>query len=55
VEIEIDQSETGAQPVVVLCDPPVTHLVEAEDALQDAERMFHLRSYLELTPVLLFL
>jgi hypothetical protein len=43
VEIEVDQGEAGAQPVVVLGDAAVAHLVEAEDALQDAEHMFDLR------------
>jgi hypothetical protein len=27
---------------VVLRDPPIAHLVEAEDAFQDAEHMFYL-------------
>ena len=40
--------------MVVLRDAAVTYLVEAEDALQDPERMFRLRSYLGLTPVLFF-
>jgi hypothetical protein len=40
MQIEIDQGEAGAQPVMVLREPPVSHLVEAEDAFQDAEHMF---------------
>ena len=44
VVVDIDQREAGAQPVVVLFQAPVSHLVEVEDALQDPERMFHLRS-----------
>jgi hypothetical protein len=46
MQVEIDQGEAGAQPVMVLGDPPVSHLVEAEDAFQDAEHMFYFRSYL---------
>ena len=42
MQVEIDQGEAGAQPVMVLGDPPVSHLVEAEDAFQDAEHMFDL-------------
>ena len=40
MQVEIDQGEAGAQPVMVLRDPPVSHLVEAEDAFQEAEHMF---------------
>src|ERR1700719_16066 len=31
VEVEIDQGEVGAQPVMVLGDAAVSHLIEAED------------------------
>ena len=44
VEIEVHQGEVRAQPVVVLGDAPVAHLVEAEDALQDTEDVFYFRS-----------
>lgn len=37
VEVEVDESEVGAEPVMVLGDASVAHLVEAEDALQDTE------------------
>lgn len=55
VHVQVHQREVRAQPVVVLCDAFVSHLVEAEDALQDAERMFHLGAHAGLTPVLLLL
>ena len=55
MEVEIDQGEVCAQPVMVLRDAAVSHLVEAEDPLQDAEDMFHLGPNAGLTPVLLFL
>ena len=54
MQVEIDQGEAGAQPVMVLRDPPVSHLVEAEDAFQDAEHMFYFRSYFRLSCVLSF-
>lgn len=38
LEIEVDQGEAAAQPVMVLGDAAVAHHIEAEDALQDAER-----------------
>jgi hypothetical protein len=41
VQVEIDQSEVGAQPMMVLREAPVAHLVEAEDAFQYAESMFY--------------
>ena len=44
VLVEVHQCEAGAQPVVVLLNAPVSHLVEAEDALQDSERVLHLGS-----------
>jgi hypothetical protein len=37
VEVQVHQGEVGAQPVMVLRDASVSHLVEAEDPLQDAE------------------
>jgi len=52
MQVEIDQGEAGAQPVMVLRDPPVSHLVEAEDAFQDAEHMFYFCSYFRLSCVL---
>ena len=55
MEVEIDQREVGAQPVVVLGDAAISDLVEAEDALQYAEHMLHLGTHTGLTPVLLFL
>ena len=39
---------------MVLCDAPVSHLVEAEDAFQDAEHMFYFCSYFRLRRVLSF-
>ncbi len=41
---EMDQGEAGAQPVVILFEPPVSHLVEAEDPPQYPERRFPFRS-----------
>ena len=55
MEVEIDQREVGAQPVVGLGDASVSHLVEAEDAFQDAEHMFYLGPHARLTSVLLLL
>jgi hypothetical protein len=40
---------------MVLGEASVSHLVEAEDTLQDAERMLHLRPHAGLTAVLLLL
>ena len=54
VQIEIHQGEVRAQPVMVLGDASVPHLVEAEDTLQDAERMLDLGPYTRLTPFFLF-
>jgi hypothetical protein len=54
MQVEIDQGEAGAQPVMVLRDTPVSHLVEAEDAFQDAEHMFYFRSYFRLSCILSF-
>src|ERR1039458_9064274 len=52
VQVQIDQREVRAQPVVVLRDPSIAHLVEAEDAFQDAEHMFYFGSYPRLSCVL---
>jgi hypothetical protein len=52
VQVEVHQSEVRAQPVMVLGDAPVSHLVEAEDAFQDAEHMFYFRSYFRLREAL---
>src|SRR5271165_6527335 len=52
VQIEVRQREAGTQPVVILLHPTVSHLLEAEDALQNPERMFHLGSDSRLDPVL---
>jgi len=45
VKVEVDEGEVRAQPVMVLRDASVSHFVEAEDALPDAEDMFYFRSY----------
>ena len=45
MQVEIDQGEVRAEPVMVLRDATIAHLVEAEDAFQDAEHMFYFRSY----------
>ena len=55
VEIEVHQGEVRAQSVMVLRKAPVSDLVEAEDTLQDAERMLHLGPHAGLTSVLLLL
>jgi hypothetical protein len=39
VLIEIHQREAGAQPSVILFESAVSHLIEAEDALQYPEGM----------------
>ena len=44
LEVQVHQREVRAQPMMVLCNASVAHLVEAEDALQDAKYMFHLGS-----------
>jgi hypothetical protein len=41
VLIEIHQREAGAQSSVILFESAVSHLIEAEDALQYPEGMFH--------------
>lgn len=55
VEVEVNESEAGAQSVVVLGHPPIAHLVEAEDSFEDAERMFYLRPHARLTFILFLL
>ena len=35
MQVEVDEGEVRAQPMVVLGDASVSHLVEAEDTLQD--------------------
>ncbi len=55
VQVQVHQREVRAQAVMVLRDASVSHFVEAEDALQDPERMFYLGPHPRLTPVLLFL
>ena len=45
VKVEVDEGEVRAQPVMVLRDASIPHLVEAEDALQDAEDMFYLMGW----------
>lgn len=52
VQVEVDQSKAGAQPVMVLRDSPVSHLVEAEDAFQYSESMFYFGSHSRLRRVL---
>jgi hypothetical protein len=52
VKIQVDQREAGAQSVVVFRQSPVADLVEAEDAFQDAERMFYLGTHTRLAAVL---
>lgn len=42
VEVEVDQREVGAEPVMVLGQASVPYLVEAKDPLQDTEGMFQL-------------
>jgi hypothetical protein len=52
VEVEVHQREAGAQPVAILGQTPAAHFVEAEEAFQDAERMFYLGTHGRLTAVL---
>src|SRR5258708_35525235 len=54
MQVEIDQGEVRAEPVMVLRDATIAHSVEAEDAFQDAEHMLYFRSYLRLSCVLSF-
>jgi len=44
VLIEIHHREAGAQSSVILFESAVSHLIEAKDALQYPEGMFHFRS-----------
>ena len=55
VKVEVDEGEVRAQPMMVFGDSSIPHLVEAEDPLQDAERMLDFGPYTRLTAVLLFL
>ena len=48
VQARVDDGEVGAQSVMVLRDAWGSHLVEAEDALQDAEHRFDFRPYFSL-------
>ena len=41
MQVEVDQSEADAQPVMVLVDSPISDLVETEDVLQYSEGMFY--------------
>ena len=43
VHIQVHQRKAGAQPLMVLFEPSVSHLLETKDALQNPERMFYLR------------
>ena len=52
LEIQVYQREAGAQSVMVFRETPVADLIEAEDAFQDAERMFYLGTHTRLTTVL---
>src|SRR5437773_12404418 len=52
VQVQVHQRKAGAQPMMVLLNPSVSHLLETKDALQNSERMFHLRSHSGLYPVL---
>jgi hypothetical protein len=54
MEVEIDQGEVCAQRRWFLAIPRYLTF-EAEDPLQDAERMFHLGPHAGLAPVLLAL
>jgi len=52
VLIEIHQRKAGAQPIVILSQAPISHFVEAEDALQYPERMLDFGSGARLGRVL---
>src|SRR5271168_234319 len=52
VHVEVDQCEGSAQVIVVLLQATEAYLHASEDALQNAERMFHLGSHPGLGPVL---
>ena len=55
VQVQVHQRTAGAQPVMVILNPSVSHFLETEDALQNPEGMFHLRSHSGLHPVLALL
>ena len=50
-QVQIDQSTSHKQPVSVLVQSPVTHLVETEDPLEHQKRMFDFRPNLRFGPV----
>src|ERR1700757_2493259 len=52
VHVKVDQCEGSAQVIVVLLQATEANLHESEDALQNAERMFHRGSHPGLGPVL---
>jgi len=52
VQIEVGQSEAGAEPVVVLGQAAISGLLEAEDTFEYPEGMLDLGSHARLTPVL---
>jgi len=52
MQVEVRQGEAGAQSVVVFRETPVADLIEAEDAFQDAERMFYLGTHTRINTVL---
>lgn len=52
VQVEIAERKAGAKPVMVLCYAAVTHPVEAEDTLEDPERVLDLCPYSGLGRVL---
>ena len=53
MHVQVDQREVRAKPVVVFGQTPAADLVEAEDALQDAERMFYVCPHARPTSVFL--
>jgi len=55
MQVQIHQREVDAQPLMFLGQTPVPHLVEAEHALQDAERVFYLGAHARINSVLLLL
>ena len=55
MKIQVYQREAGTQPVVVFRHTSVAHLVEAEDAFQDAERVLYLGTHTRLTFILFLL
>jgi hypothetical protein len=52
VQIEVGQSEAGAEPVVVLGQAAISGLLEAEDTFEYPEGMLDLGSHARLIPVL---